>query len=42
MSKAIVHTHAGDASDGKIWGIEGLNILLILAGCALTEIELST
>lgn len=32
MSKAIVHTHAGDDSDGKIWGIEGLNILLILAG----------
>ena len=36
MSKAIVHTHAGDDSDGKIWGIEGLNILLILAGLILS------
>ena len=36
MSKTIVHTHAGDDSDGKIWGIEGLNILLILAGLILS------
>ena len=36
MSKAIVHTHAGDDSDGKIWGIEGVNILLILAGLVLS------
>lgn len=36
MSKAIIHTHAGDDSDGKIWGIEGLNILLILAGLILS------
>jgi hypothetical protein len=36
VSKAIVHTHAGDDSDGKIWGIEGLNILLILAGLILS------
>lgn len=36
MSKAIVHTHAGDDSDGKIWGIEGMNILLILAGLILS------
>ena len=36
MSKAIVHTHAGDDSDGKIWGIEGVNILLILAGLILS------
>ena len=36
MTKAIVHTHAGDDSDGKIWGIEGLNILLILAGLILS------
>ena len=28
----IVHTHAGDDSDGKIWGIEGVNILFMLAG----------
>ena len=35
MSKAIVHTHAGDDSDGKIWGIEGLNILLILVGLSM-------
>ena len=36
MSKPIVHTHAGDDSDGKIWGIEGINILLILAGLILS------
>ena len=36
MSKAIVQTHAGDDSDGKIWGIEGVNILLILAGLILS------
>lgn len=32
MSKGIIHTHAGDDSDGKIWGIEGTNILFLLAG----------
>jgi hypothetical protein len=32
MSKGIVHTHAGDDSDGKIWGVEGTNILFLLAG----------
>jgi len=32
MSKAVIHTQAGDDSDGKVWGIEGLNILFILAG----------
>ena len=36
MSKPIVHTHAGDDSDGKIWCIEGLNILFILAGLILS------
>jgi hypothetical protein len=36
VSKAIVHTHAGDDSDGKIWGIEGVNILLILADLILS------
>ena len=36
MSKAIVQTHAGDDSDGKIWGIEGINILLILVGLILS------
>ena len=36
MSKTIVYTHAGNDSDGKIWGIEGLNILLILAGLILS------
>jgi len=36
VSKSIVHTHAGDDSDGKIWGIEGVNILLILAGLILS------
>jgi hypothetical protein len=32
MSKGLIQTHAGDDSDGKIWGIEGLNILFMLAG----------
>ena len=35
MSKSIVDTHAGDDSDGRIWGIEGINILLIIAGLIL-------
>lgn len=33
--KDLVPTHAGDDSDGKIWGIEGRNILFILAGLLL-------
>jgi hypothetical protein len=36
VSKSIVDTHAGDDSDGKIWGIEGINILLILEGLILS------
>jgi hypothetical protein len=32
MSKPVINTHAGDDSDGKLWGIEGINILFILAG----------
>ncbi len=32
MSKGLVHTLAGDDSDGKIWGIEGINLLFMLAG----------
>ncbi len=36
MSKTIVPTHAGDDSDGQIWGIEGINILFILAGLILS------
>lgn len=32
MSRAIIQTHAGDDSDGKIWGIEGANILFLLGG----------
>lgn len=36
MSKGTVHTHAGDDSDGKIWGIEGMNILFLLAGLLLS------
>ena len=35
MSKGSVHTHAGDDSDGKIWGIEGVNILFMLAALLL-------
>ena len=40
MSKHVIYTHAGDDSDGKIWGIEGLNILFILAGL-ITSIGLA-
>lgn len=29
---SMVPTHAGDDSDGKIRGIEGVNILFMLAG----------
>jgi hypothetical protein len=36
MSKPIINTHAGDDSDGKVWGIEGINILFILAGLLLS------
>jgi hypothetical protein len=36
VSKAVVPTHAGADSDGRIWGIEGINILLILAGLILS------
>lgn len=36
MSKGIVHTHAGDDSDGRIWGIEGVNILFLLAALLLS------
>jgi len=31
-----VPTHAGDDSDGKIWGIEGVNILFMLTGLLLS------
>ncbi|CAN5754376.1 hypothetical protein BH09VER1_BH09VER1_12540 [soil metagenome] len=31
-----VATHAGDDSDGKIWGIEGMNIVFILVGLLLS------
>jgi hypothetical protein len=36
MSKGTVPTHAGDESDGKIWGIEGVNILFLLAGLLIS------
>jgi hypothetical protein len=36
VSKPIVQTHAGDDSDGKIWGIEGINILFIVGGLLLS------
>lgn len=32
MSKGPIPTHAGDDSDGKIWGIEGTNLLFMVAG----------
>ena len=36
MSKPVINTHAGDDSDGKLWGIEGINILFILVGLLLS------
>ena len=36
MSRPVINTHAGDDSDGKLWGIEGANILFILAGQLLS------
>ena len=36
MSRSVINTHAGDDSDGKLWGIEGINILFILAGLLLS------
>ena len=36
MSKGIIQTHAGDDSDGKIWGVEGMNLLFMLAGLLLS------
>ncbi len=36
MSKSLIPTHAGDDSDGKIWGIEGVNIVFILIGLLLS------
>ena len=32
----MIPTQAGDDSDGKIWGIEGVNILFMLAGLLLS------
>ena len=36
MSPSIINTHAGDDSDGKLWGIEGINILFLLAELLLS------
>ena len=36
MRKPVINTHAGDDNDGKLWGIEGINILFILAGLLLS------
>jgi hypothetical protein len=36
MSPPVINTHAGDDSDGKLWGIEGINILFILTGLLLS------
>jgi hypothetical protein len=36
MSRLVINTHAGDDSDGKLWGIEGINILFILAGLLMS------
>jgi hypothetical protein len=31
----VIDTQAGDDSDGKIWGLEGTNILIAVGGCAM-------
>ena len=36
MSRSVINTHAGNDSDGNLWGIEGVNILFILAGLLLS------
>ena len=36
MSLQTTNTQAGDNSDGKYWGIEGMNILIIIVGTALS------
>ena len=36
MSLYITNTQAGDNSDGKYWGIEGMNIIIIIVGLAIT------
>ena len=36
MSRPVISTHAGDDSDGKLWGIEGINILFIVTGLLLS------
>ena len=36
MGLKITNTQAGDTSDGKFWGIEGMNILIIIVGLALS------
>jgi hypothetical protein len=35
----IVRTHAGDDSDGRIWGVEGANILFLLAALCLPQMQ---
>jgi hypothetical protein len=36
MNRPVINTNAGDDSDGKLWGIEGINILFILAGLLMS------
>ena len=36
MSKSVIQTQAGDDSDGKVWGVEGLNIVIILVGLIIS------
>ena len=36
MSRPVISTHAGDDSDGKLWGIGGINILFIVTGLLLS------
>ena len=36
MSRPVISTHAGDDSDGKLWGIEGINILFVVTRLLLS------
>ncbi len=36
MTRNVISTHAGDDSDGKIWGLEGVNILFMVGGLVLS------
>lgn len=36
MSLRVTNTNAGDDSDGRIWGIEGANLLILLVAAVIS------